>query len=345
MAICKNFKIGLNATAKVISVLLLIIQSAILDFIILKLDHLAPKPSRYVWPVIDAIVALFWILAMAGSFWYFTKPPELEVRGRKKMVKVVMRELSFPHVYWLVYSAVLVAKIQRVFEFRDDLFKVDPSCPICTVTTFKIVLSLAGIMFPLLAYSRDEVGHTEKYKYLLRQLGTSASLDILDSVMVLDILFTVYDDQPLDSAMEKAINTFSSLCLLLPVVPLLALRIASTIVESGQSKILDLALVINSTLYLITVNVPLLCIRLVLWARRDIDVSTFLIKNLIGIIKGVMDIHQEVKIIRAWNSNQNACDATPRDTPTNMPTDMTMNMPAGGDKTLLINNDADYQFI
>ncbi|XP_022102469.1 uncharacterized protein LOC110985629 [Acanthaster planci] len=349
MALCTHFTNGMTVMAKSSSVLLLIIQSAFLDVIILKLDESVPEQSLYMWPVVDSIVALSWISAMVVSYLYFSRPPELEVRGWKQVLRVVMRELSFAYIYWLVYSAVLVAKIQRLFEFRRELIAPHPTrtlhpsstphppCPICSATTFKIVLSLAGIMFPLLAYSRDEVGHTEKYKSLLRHLGTSASLDILDSVMVLDILFTVYDNHSLEPAMENAINTFSSLCLLLPIVPLLALRIASSVIESRNSKLFDLALVTNSILYLVLVNLPLLCIRLVLWARRDIDISTFLIKNLMGIIKGVIDIYQEIKMIRAWTSDQGAVNTTPRDNPvTEMPL---------GDKRLLINDDVDYQFI
>ena len=300
-----------SVLAKVLCIAVLIVQDVLLDYIIIKLDTSASDAGRYIWIALDAIVVIFWIVAMVFSFRFFNKrnpnPKKIPSEGfsGKEIIKLALKELPFSYVSWLLYASVLVAKFNRMFvSFAETLTSQNET--LFSNTSLKIILSLSGVIFALLAYAHHDEAHNSKYKLLIEKLGTAASIDLLDCIMLLDILFVLDTGIEITYSLDHSVRAFSSICVLLPVFPLLALRVVSSTETSKANTIFPLVMVLNSALYLILVNIPLFAIRIFLWIHHDVDVTTFLTKNLMAIFKGVLDIYKEIVAWRQISSESSA---------------------------------------
>ncbi|XP_033647461.1 uncharacterized protein LOC117306968 [Asterias rubens] len=305
----------MSVLAKVLCIAVLVLQSALLDYIIIKLDTKASTAGRYVWIALDSIVVIFWIIAMVFSYRFFNKPrpkkvPEEGFSGKDIIKTALLKELPFSYVSWLLYSIVLVVKINRMFfSFAEKLTSQDET--LLSNTSLKIILSLAGVIFALLAYAHHDEAHNTKYKLLIEKLGTAVSIDLLDCIMLLDILFVVDNGIQLTFRFDHVVRAFSSICILLPVFPLLALRVMSATATAKNDKIFSLVMVLNNILYIVLVNIPLLGIRLFLWFHHDVDVTTFLTKNVMAIFKGLLDIYKELIEWRRSTSPQEIVQMEP----------------------------------
>ncbi|XP_038054193.1 uncharacterized protein LOC119726537 [Patiria miniata] len=295
---CKgSFGCVLSVAAKVLCILVLITQSALLDYVIIRLDTTASDAGRYIWIALDSIVVIFWIIALVLSYRFFHFPSQEKVPTEgysgKQIIKLALKELPFAYVSWLLYAVILVAKINRMFvAFAEDLTSTNESLQ--TNTSLKIILSLAGVIFALLAYAHHNEAHNSKYKLLIEKLGTAASIDLLDVVMLLDILFIEDNRVEITFTLDRTIRVFSSICILLPVFPLIALRVISSSGSAKTDKVFPIVMVLNTALYLFLVNIPLLSIRMFLWFHHDVDITTWLTKNVMAICKGVLDIYREL---------------------------------------------------
>ncbi|XP_072038841.1 uncharacterized protein [Amphiura filiformis] len=263
----------LEIGAKILCILVLILQSVLLDYIFISLDEKASTAGRYFWIALDALIIIIWIISLIWSHRFFSKltSPKRIPKGSGGLVRHVFKaaitELPFAYVSWLLYSSVLVAKILRMFSspsgFGEALLK-SPDDILLSPTGIKIVLSLAGIVFGLLAYSHHNEVHNSKYKLIIDKLAHSASLDVLDCLMLISYLFIADSGLLLPYPMDKAIKAFGCMCILLPVVPLFALRYIS---NRQDEKTFQMVLALNSALYLLFVNIPLFSLRIILWVR------------------------------------------------------------------------------
>ncbi len=292
-----TFKGCMSVLAKVLCIAVLILQAALLDYIIIRGDVHASTAGRYIWIGLDAVIVIFWIITMVFSYRFFNRPrpqrvPEKGFSG-KDIVTMALKELPFSYVSWFLYSIVLVAKINRMFgTFAPLLTSAEET--VLSNTSLKITLSLAGVIFALLAYAHHDEAHNTKYKLLIEKLGTAASIDLLDCIMLLDILFVVDNGIEITFVLDHIVRAFSSICILLPVFPLLALRVVSASETAQTSKFFPPVMVLNSALYLFLVNTPLFGIRMYLWFHHDVDVTTFLTKNVMAISKGLLEIYREL---------------------------------------------------
>ena len=302
----------LDIGAKVLCIAVLILQMVLLDYIFIKLDKNVSAAGRYIWIGLDIVILIVWIVSLIWSHRYFKnlgstrkRIPEDAGSLIKRALKAAIAELPFAYVSWLLYSSVLVAKILRMFYAMDPVgfgegLQRDENRPLMSPTGIKIVLSFAGIIFGLLAYSHHNEVQNTKYKLIIEKLAHSASLDVLDCLMLLSYLFIVDDRLILPYPMDRAIKTFACLCILLPVFPLFTLRYIST---RQDEKTFQMVLALNSALYLFFVNIPLFAIRIVLWTRHDADVTTFLTKNVMAIVRGMADIYLDVS--SWWHDKKN----------------------------------------
>ena len=316
----------LDVTSKILCILVLAIQMILLDYIIVNLDKKASDVGRYIWIPLDVVILLIWTFSLIWSHRYFVKtttPKKVSAGDKtsqlKNIFKAAIAELPFAYVCWGLYSIILVAKILRIFsesgfgEALPNEYQGNESTTgtfiastwvLFTPTGIKIVLSMAGILFALLAYSHHNEIHNTKYKLMIDKLAHSASLDVLDCLMLLSYLFIQQSGLLLPFPMDHAIKAFTCLCILLPIVPLFALRYIS---NRQDEKTFQMVLVLNSALYLFLVNIPLFSLRIVLWIRHDADVTTFLTKNVMAIVRDAADVYLNVV---AWMKDRKSSKKT-----------------------------------
>lgn len=303
----------LDVGSKVLSVLLLILQAAFLDDFFIRFDE--GNPARWVWIGADVVIVAIWIagLVLSSRNVNSKEPVESpEQSGVKKWLTIFAGEVKYAYFSWIFYSIILVAKVWYMFgEFAEDftttgyynmtnLVKLRGAVKlhesdIYSSTSIKVILSLTGPVFLLLAYAHHDEVHNSKYKLLMEKLGTIASIDVLDSLMLLGLLFIEDTHILLPYSMDHAIKFFTCCCFVLPTLPLFILRIVGE--RKAEENNFRLILVVNSALYLFLVNFPFLCIRCYLWFKNDIDISTFITKNVMSLFRGVLDVYNE---IRQW---------------------------------------------
>lgn len=299
----------LDVGAKFLCIALLVLQSALLDNFFFKFD--SGNPGTPVWVAVDVLIVILWIIGLVLSGRNTRSKQSLESSEQssaRKCWTFFVNELQYAYFSWIFYSIILVAKLWYMFgDFAENLstegyynvtsmrrgtVKFQDSI-IYSSTSMKVILSLSGPVFLLLAYSHHDEIHNSKYKLLMEKLGTTASLDILDSLMLLSLLFIDDTKILLTYRFDHTIKFFTSCCFVLPAFPLLILRIIGKRKAEGNN--FRIILVLNSALYLFLVNVPFLCIRCVLWFRHDIDISTFITKNVMSLFRGALDVYNETR--------------------------------------------------
>ncbi len=284
-----------NHGAKVLCLGVLLGQMIGLDILIIECETTTSLINRYIWVILDFFILVFWFGVLLWSFILdrrkenvsSTEKQETKVSegsDKKTDTKLFLRPLSLATVMWLVYSLVLVAKIIRMFStFALSL----PSGEHLISSTFlKVSLAKAALILTLLIYAvKSHINDSEKETLVTDKLGNAATLDVLDSIMLLDMLFDV--NNPLSTPIYHGIRIFGCICLILPAVPLISMVFLA---ETENRKSFHLNLIVNTTFRLLMGNIPHLAFRLHLWHSHKVDVSTFVIKNIVVLFVGVMDI-------------------------------------------------------
>ena len=292
----------------------------LLDYIIIHLDKKAGDIVRYIWIPLDVCVLLVWTFSMVWSHHSCVNTVSTHVAGHIAstlihIFKAVITEAVFAYMSWGLYSIVLVAKILRIFsesgfgeslpnKYQGNTGSSDAfgAQVLFTPTGITMVLSMTGINFALLTYSHHSEIDNSKYKQVIEELSHSASLDILDGLMLLSYLFIQQSGLLLPFPMDHAIQAFTCFCILLPIVPLFVLRCISNRQDEKTFMTFQKVSVLNSALYLFLVDIPVFSLRIFLWIRHDADVTTFLTKNVMDIVRDVTNVFLNV---RAWLKDQN----------------------------------------
>ena len=181
----------------------------------------------------------------------------------------------------------------------------------------KIAVSVSSILFLLLAYSHHEDVHKE-YRLQVQKLGTMTSLAMLDSADLLDMIVTGDKDHILPSHVRSAIVAFGCICFIIPIFPLFALRYLASKQPSypsqpkpkkkkgngrnhrersdsdEQSSHWEGAFLLKSVLFLLLVDIPFFAIRFNLWLQKGISASVFLTKNLLMVVRALLDLISEM---------------------------------------------------
>ena len=311
----------LDVGSKVLCVVLVALQAALLDSFFVKFDE--GNPGNWVWIAADVVIVLIWIFGlvlMSRNAHTRTKTTNEEQRTIKKCWTTFIGEAQYAYFSWIFYSVILVAKVWYMFgDFAENLtstgyYNVTSSGRgnirfeenmLYSSSSLKVILSITGPVFLLLAYAHHDEIHNSKYKLMMEKLGTEASLNVLDCLMLLALLFVDDTQLLLPWSMDHAIKFFTCCCYVLPVIPLFILRMIGN--RKAEENNFRIILVVKSALYLFFVDVPLFSIRCVLWFRHDVDISTFVMKNVMGIIRGILDVYNE---LRQWLKSRQGGVAT-----------------------------------
>lgn len=272
-------RLTVESVLKVFCVVLLVLQSCILDYYLVENDSLA-------WigfVLIDIVIILLWIAALFIAF----KQHQRETHEASTAMTSSLDELRIAYVAWLVYATGYT--IQISFIFKTFAHKLDnaKTASIFGQNMLKLSLTLTPMLFLLLVHAHHDAAPNSSRKYYIERLTGGVTIDLMDSIEILEIFFMEPTETKLPTSFENVIVAFACINVFLPTVALHALK---------QKKLWQSALLPSKVLYnlcyIFLVNVPFFVIRVILWASYGQDVSVFLAKNVILIVMNSWDVAQ-----------------------------------------------------
>ncbi|XP_022085379.1 cat eye syndrome critical region protein 6 homolog [Acanthaster planci] len=293
---------------KLICLAVLAGQSAFLDHVLIHYGQGTGFKRGYEWIIIDVIVFVFWLSAFMASRRQAGQP----IYPLPKTKQDLFYEFPFAYSCWLVYACVFVAKVIRIIH-NIDVTGIHEG--IFSPIVLKIAVSLSSILFLLLAYSHHEGVEKQEYKLQVQKLGTMASLAMLDSADLLDMIVTGDQEHILPYHVRAAIVAFGCICFIIPTIPLFALRFLASKQprypsqpkpknkkkgnkdrrdSEEQDSHWEGAFLLKSVLFLLLVDIPFFAIRFHLWLQKGMTASVFLTKNLLMLVRALLDLVSEV---------------------------------------------------
>lgn len=260
-----------------------IICTVIVIFQCVILDYYLVSHKGYAWLAFilaDLAVVFVFVAAFVISYRHLLMSRE----SSTQMTEVRPGSLPLGYIAWGVYSLALVARI--VVIFRTFVFNLSES-DFFGPNLLKLSLSLSSPIFLLLLMTHNNAPITSPRRQYIEEITGNVPLDILDSVEILDVLFTQQSRILLPFSLEHAILSVSCINLVLPVLPLLTLSRT----HFGFKKLADGLLMGHRLLHMIVVNVPYLVIRLIIWHGAEQSVSVLLTKNIIMIFLTLHDLY------------------------------------------------------
>ena len=279
--------LSLETVGKAFCIVLLILQGAILD--VYLYEHHDYKSLGFI--ATDIIVVLCWIAVMfMAKKKVLSKLQKLRRRARREEVDgkapdEYADEIPYVFIAWLAYVAItLVPEVAVIFKrFADQLGEAK----LFGQNFLKIALCITPMLFLLLVNSHHDAKPYSSRRVYVDKLSAGVTLDLLDSIDILEILFMNDIKLDLPVGLENAIITFACINFFLPTLALLEL---SAIVK-GQVCSTNFQL-LYAISYIVLVNVPLGVIRIILWANYNQDVSVFIGKNIIASAIYLFDIYE-----------------------------------------------------
>ena len=253
--------------ARIFSVSLLVLQGVIVDY------YLIVKESSWwiSWIVTDVIVLFAWLFTMWMSH-----------RSRKLAMKEHKDEIKFAYLAWIVYTVHLVPKVATLFKLKaselDEKLIFGPNM-------LKMTLCLTPMLFLFLIYAHHDAKSHSRRKYYLEKMTAAVTLDLFDSVEMLEYLF---DKDKITLGLENAILAFSCMNIFLPTFALFELKF-NKFHDSGEISPISFKFIYICS-FMFFVNVPFLVLRLILWHEYNLDVSVLLAKNALAIVMGIIEI-------------------------------------------------------
>ena len=257
--------------ARIFAIGLLILQGVILDY------YLIVEESSwwFAWIVTDVIILFTWVFTMwisqRSSRRKFAKPNES------------MDGIKFAYLAWIVYAAHLVPQVATLFKRKASL--LEEKRHIFGPNMLKMNLCLTPMLFLFLIYAHHDAKSHSRRKYYLEKMTAAVTLDLFDSVEMLEYLF---DKDKITIELENAILAFSCMNIFLPTFALFELKY-NKFHESGEISPISFKFIYICS-FMFFVNVPFLVLRLILWHGYQLDVSVLLAKNALAIVMGIIEI-------------------------------------------------------
>ena len=268
----------LEFSSKVVCIALLIFQGGILDIYLVKENN--TRWAAFV--VADVIVIGIWVFSFVAAQRFFKQKKDQVDAGKDP--EDLPDELPFAYVAWLIYAALLTPRMALLFsgEGSTRLKETDFLGP----NTLKAGAACTPLIFILLVYAHhDAKPHTIRKYYIQSLIGTVA-FDIFDSLDLLEFLFLDREEHRFPRALTNAVLAFACINFFLPTLALFEMKLNNF---TGQVSSLSFK-TIYAMSFVLLVNVPNLIIRSVLWHKYNTDVSVLLMKNVICIVVGVVEI-------------------------------------------------------
>lgn len=264
-----------NLLPRIVSLFLLVLQAALLDYFLVTHHSL----KWLSWLTTDVFIIIVWTMAMLGS----TIPICSLFRGW--LVKNPKgNDFTATYIAWLAYAVHFIPQVATIFNtFAHELDREEFFNP----NFLKLTLSITPMLFVCLVYSHHKSRESFARKTFVQILVSSITLDLFDSVEMLEYLF---DKEFISHPVEILIIVFSCINFCLPVFALYELK-NNEFRETGQVPAVSFKLLYVLS-FLCFVNIPFLVIRTYLWHAFNLDVSILFAKNILGIYFGLADIYE-----------------------------------------------------
>ncbi len=251
------------------SLLSVSISGAILNY------YMATHKNKWcwLWTLADVFILVVFALAFFKSFHFLNK--EEKQRNRETQKIKGSGHLPLGWIAWLVYSLLLSARM--VILFTDIVQRLDEK-DFFGPNTLKLTIASAAFVCLLLINTHHDAPYGSAEQAFISSLSKGTTLDILDTVAILDVLFITESHIFLTFEMHKSIIAIAFINLVLPTVPLFVLSRT----RFGKDSVTTDLKIAHTLIYMVMVNVPLFIIRLILWHVRNQNISVFLIKNILG---------------------------------------------------------------
>ena len=232
----------------------------------------------WLWSIADAVVLIAFTIAFMESFNFLKKTEqeqnrEAKLESRKQVIKKA--DLPLGWIAWLIYSVLLAARMAILFQ--DVVQRLDEK-DYFGPNTLKLTLASSAFIFMLLVSTHHDAQYGSSRQSFISSLTKGSTMDILDTIAILDILFITESHIFLTFEMHKTIIAIAFVNLVLPTIPLLVLSQT----RFGKDDMTTGLKISHTLIYMFFINVPLFIIRLILWHVRNQNISVFLIKNILG---------------------------------------------------------------
>ena len=286
MKCCLNLEI----VGKAVCIILLILQGAILDYYLV--EHHEFKSLGFI--ATDIVVVAIWIGVMFMAKRKFLSKKFRKIRrikektdGKPRPVEIEhdgADEIAYVFIAWLAYVAItLIPEVAVIFKrFANQL----GDAKVFGQNILKAALCITPMLFLLLVNSHHDARRYSKRRIYIDKLSAGVTLDLLDSIDILEILFMDDMELKLPIVLENTIIAFACINFLLPTLALLELNV----IVKGQVHSTTFQ-VMYSISYIFLVNVPLGIIRIILWTKFNQDVSVFIGKNVIASAIYMFDVY------------------------------------------------------
>lgn len=257
-----------RALARILAVTLLVLQGIILDYYLV----VEANSWWFAWIVTDVIVIISWILTL----WLSHRKSQSTTTGTKDAIK-------FAYQAWIIYAVHLVPQLATLFKLKSSLFTDEKL--FFGPNTLKMNLCLTPMLFLFLIYAHHDAKSHTRRKYYLEKMTVAVTLDLFDSVEMLEYLF---EEETISISLENSILAFSCMNVFLPTFALFELKF-NKFHDSGETSPISFKFIYIFT-FMFFVNVPFLVLRLILWHAYNLDISVLLAKNALAIVMGVIEI-------------------------------------------------------
>ncbi len=226
------------------------------------------------------------------SFIYLKEPKQNReakhsAAGNMLMGKSEGGDLPLGYMAWFLYSLLLAVRVGIIFEdcveYLDEENVFGPN-------TLKVMIALSGIIFILLVCTHHDAESSSPRYTFIQNIMHSVTLDILDTVTILNLLFVQESKIFFTFSMHRVINGIACINLIIPTMPLIVLS-RTRFGEKSMSSNLKTA---HTFLNLCVVNLPMFIIRMYVWHQLNKDISVFVVKNVLGICFTIRGLAQHM---------------------------------------------------
>ena len=257
--------------ARILAVAILILQGTILKYYLIIEGN---SSWWYAWVITNAVVLSVWVYTMWVSH-----------RKSQNINAVAKDEIKFAYIAWIVYAVHLVSQVATLFKLKTSGFNNKKL--VFGPNMLKMNLCLTPMLFLFLIYAHHDAKSHSRRKYYLEKMTAAVTLDLFDSVEMLEYLF---DKEKITIKLENAILAFSCVNIFLPTFALFELKF-NKFHDSGEVSPISFKLIYICS-FMLLVNVPFLVLRVILWHGYQLDVSVLLAKNVLAVIMGNIEIFE-----------------------------------------------------
>ncbi|XP_062522259.1 uncharacterized protein LOC134197037 [Corticium candelabrum] len=293
---------------KILSLGVLITQLGVLDYYVIRFVHDDDLGPLWWILLTDLFILFFWIESL--WHWLFLKlyrkiviawrrcRGQDAVDGGEGIQGNEAKRLRTAFLAWFLYTAAgLIPRIAVIFRDHDNVLNLTSSGNNSAVNTIKIAVAVTAILFLTLSSSHHNAQSFSRRRYYLERITSGVTWDILDSWELLETLFNL-ENYDLPVSMRNAIIGFTCINFILPTISLLEMRETWGEGSVGSRRLNFKILYILANL--LFVDISYLVIRIILWHQHDLNISEFVVKNVICIYLNASDVWEFWGPSRPW---------------------------------------------